>query len=323
MWSRASVLFSLLLVLGLARPVAGGTPTGPRVVVSIAPLYSLVAGIMSGAGEPVLIVRGYASPHEYQLRPSDAEHLSRAQLVVWVGEALETFLTKPLASLAGKARVLSVMQIPGLILLPARGGGAWESHAEHPHDQPADTAQVSHRRGPVAKGSLDPHVWLDPDNAARIVQAVTTELVVLDPGNAALYEANRARMLARLAKLDQDLRALLRPVRDVPYVVFHDAYQYFEHHFGLNGVGSILVSADRRPGARRLTQLEQRIRELGARCVFSEPQFESALVATVTEDTGAKMGRLDPLGATEPAGPNAYFRMMRANGRAMRECLSH
>jgi zinc transport system substrate-binding protein len=321
MWSRALV-FPLLGVLGLVRLVVADTPTAPRVVVSIAPLHSLVAGIMAGVGEPVLMVRGYASPHEYQLRPSDAEHLSRAELVVWVGEALESFLKKPLASLASGARVLSVLQIQGLTLLPARVGGAWQPHAEHAHHQAADTGQESHWRGLVAKGSLDPHVWLDPGNAARIVEAVTAELVTLDPGNAPIYEANRIRMLARLAMLDRELQALLRPVQKTPYVVFHDAYQYFEHHFGLNGVGSILVNPDRRPGARRLTELRQRIRELGARCLFSEPQFESALVATVTEDTGVRMGSLDPLGATEPAGPNAYFRMMRANGRAMWKCLS-
>ena len=294
------LLTRLLLVLALFTPAASAF-AAPQVVVTIKPLHALVAGVMAGVGTPALLIPGAGSPHSYSLRPSDARELSRADLVIRVSADFETFLNRPLATLAAKARVLSVDTLPGIKLLPAREGGVWETDAHHG----AATGADGH-----GHGELNLHLWLDPTNAAVIVTGVATLLAELDPDNTDRYRANASRLQQRLTGLDQELRRQLQPVAGRPYIVFHDAYPYFEARYGLSPVGAISVSPDRAPGARRLSEIRDRIQQVGARCVFSEPQFQPRLATLLTEGTGARTGVLDPLGANLPAGPDAYFLLM-------------
>jgi zinc transport system substrate-binding protein len=312
----------------------------PKVVASIQPIHSLVADVMRGVGQPSLLVRGYGSPHTYQMRPSEAAALQEADVVFWVGEELETFLEKPLETLAAGARVVELIELPGLTLLPTREGGMWEAHAhgddddhdddhDHAHDHghghdDADDHRHDHAHDDHddAHGHWDGHLWLDIGNARRIVAAVAQTLSEVDPARAPSYAANAEALDAELGALDSELEEAFAPVRGVPFVVFHDAYQYLEQRYGLNAVGSITVAPDRMPGARRVQEIRDRIAQLGARCVFREPQFESALVETVIEGTGAARGVLDPLGADQPAGAGAYAAMMRANAQAMIACLA-
>ena len=143
-----------------------------------------------------------------------------------------------------------------------------------------------------------------------------------DPANAGRYRANGKAALARLDSLDEELKAALAPVKDAPFVVFHDAYQYFEAHYGLTAVGSISVSEGRAPGAKRLREVREKIAETGARCVFAEPQFQPALVATVVEGTAARTGVLDPVGADLAEGPEAYAELLRGLAGALNKCLA-
>lgn len=290
----------------------------PRVVVSIAPLHSIVAGVMSGVGTPELMVRGYGSPHSYQLRPSDAVKLTDADIVFWIGEALESFLAKPIAALARRARIVGLIRTDGLILLPSRSGGVWETPADVSHAQ-------DHRKPGVhahGYGELDPHIWLDAGNAKLIVREIVRQLVSVDPANATSYEANGKTLQRRIDEMDGQFMRRLAPVRQVPYVVFHDAYQYLEQRYGLNVMGSVAAAPDRMPSARRLQALRREIRQRGARCVFREPQFTSALVETILEDTSARAGVLDPLGTQFTPGPQAYFEMMNTNVTQLVDCLS-
>jgi zinc transport system substrate-binding protein len=288
----------------------------PKVVASIKPLHSLVAGVMAGVGEPSLIVKGAASPHTYAMRPADAKALSEADVVFWAGEGLENFLEKPLSALAGKARVVTLMAEPGLRLLPTREGGLWEESGET-HDHGAE----AHDEHEHEHGAYDGHIWLDPQNAKFIADRAVAVLSESDPANAAGYAANGRKLGARLDTLDGELRGRLDPIRSRPYVVFHDAYHYFEDRYGLNAVGAITVSPDRRPSARRLSEIRAHIRKADAACVFAEPQFEPTLVRTVVEGTGAGTGVLDPEGANLPDGPDLYFNLMRANAEALAACL--
>lgn len=299
-------LLTVLLLLA-ALPAYGA----PRVVVSLLPLHSIVSGVMEGVGEPILLIRGYGSPHAYQMRPSEARALSDADLVIWVGEPLETFLERPLAVVAERARVIELLQVDGLVLHPARAGGAWETGG-HSHD---------HHHGSGHEARPDPHLWLDPRNAMRIAEAVARSLAEIDPPNAGRYEANAVRLVGDLEALDAEAATRLAAAGDQPFVVFHDAYQYLERRYGLRAVGAVTVSPDQRPGAQRLRVLRRRIRDTGARCAFAEPQFESNLVATVVEGTGARVARLDPLGRAGGPPREAYFRMMRANVESLADCL--
>ena len=355
---------------------ASAAADAPAAVASIQPIHSLLAGVMEGAGSPHLLVRGNASPHTWSLRPSQARMLQEADLVVWVGEDLESFLARPLRSLADDAYVLELSRAEGITLLPVREGGVWDGHAHHDehgegkdehahhdehdegkdehahhdehdegkdehahhdeHDEGKDEhahhdehdedkhedAHVHHEDGHEHHGgAFDAHVWLDPANAEVIASAMAQALSQVDPGRAALYRANAEKVRARLRALDAELQETLAPIADRGFIVFHDAWSYFDTRYGLRAVGSVTVSPDRPPGAARLAEIRERLRDARAECVFAEPQFEPGLVRTLVAGTGAAVGVLDPLGAAIEDGPDLYFTLMRANAAALRECL--
>ena len=355
------IVAGLGTVLLAAAPAitASAAADAPVAVASIKPIHSLLAGVMEGAGSPTLLVRGNASPHTWSLRPSEARTLQEADLVVWVGEDLESFLARPLRSLAGDAYVLELSRAEGITLLPVREGGVWDGHAHHDehgegededahhdehgegkHDDEHDEgkhddehhdehdeskhedAHVHHEDGHEhGRGEFDAHVWLDPANAEVIASAMAQALSQVDPGRAALYRANAEKVRARLRALDAELQETLAPIADRGFIVFHDAWSYFDTRYGLRAVGSVTVSPDQPPGAARLAEIRERLRDARAECVFAEPQFEPGLVRTLVAGTGAAVGVLDPLGAAIEDGPDLYFTLMRANAAALRDCF--
>lgn len=354
-----SSLRSTLLALPLlALPFTVQAAENPSVVVSIKPIHGIASAIMAGVGKPALLIDGASSPHAYSLRPSEARSLQEADLVIYVSHGLEGFLKKPLATLSGSAHQLELADIDGLTVRAMREGGAWEAHShdheghdhsdhedehhdehghdehghdEHGHDEHAHAEEHDHDHDHAHEGEeghhhdeegADPHIWLDPANGAAIATAIATELGEIDPAHAGTYQDNLKKFLASLDALGNDLETELAPVREKPFVVFHDAYQYLEAGFGLNAVGSITVSPEQKPGAKRLHEIEDKIRNSNAVCVFAEPQFRPAIVEAVVADTGAHIGTLDPLGANLPAGPDAYQNILRQNVGALVDCLS-
>lgn len=323
--NAAKAFFPLAASLLLSGLLVGTTATAadaPRVVVSIKPVHSLVAAVMQGVGTPDLIVDGAASPHTYALKPSNARSLEQAQVVFWVGPGMEAFLEKPLASLGSNATVVELDQAPGITKLKFREGGAFEPHddgdepaagEDHPHEH--DDHDHDH-------GEFDTHLWLDPHNAKAMVAEITTSLVAADPANALIYEANQKALNDRLDALDTEIASTLAPVKNKPFIVFHDAYQYFEHRYGVRVSGSITVSPETIPGAQRVSEIHSKVADLGATCVFAEPQFEPKLVNVVLEGTSAKSGVLDPEAATLPQGPDLYFDLMRGIASSLKACLS-
>ncbi|CAN7334548.1 zinc ABC transporter substrate-binding protein [Neorhizobium sp. LjRoot104] len=327
-----------IFVLSAAVFSVGAGPgfAAPDVVVSIKPVHSLVASIMKGVGEPKLIVDGAASPHTFSLKPSNAAAIEGADVIFWVGPGIEAFLEKPLDALAASATVVELEDAPGLQKLRFRESGAFEAHddgheggeaKDHDdhqhgdHDKPADD-HADHDDDHHDHGGFDTHLWLDPMNAKAMTAEIEKTLVSADPANAAAYQANGAALMKDLDALDIELKATIAPVKDKPFIVFHDAYQYFEHRYGVSVAGSITVSPETMPGAERVDQIRKKVKEVGATCVFAEPQFEPKLVAVVTEGTPARSGTLDPEAATLKSGPGLYFELMRGLARSMKECLS-
>lgn len=296
--------FLLSAVLWALAPAA---VAAPAVVASIKPVHSLVAGVMQGVGAPHLIVQGGASPHSTSLRPSAAAALESAAVVVWVGPELEVFLAPALETLAGEATLVALAEVPGLTRLPYRQEEEEKEEEEHHHDH--------------HHSAIDMHLWLDPDNAKAMVVAIAEALGAADPANAARYGANAAALAERLDSLAAGIEESLAPVKEVPFVVFHDAFQYFDRRFGLNTVGSITVNPERPPGAARLREIQHKIAALGARCVFAEPQFDSGLVQVAVEGSGAGTASLDPLGADIADGPELYFELLRRNAASLEACL--
>lgn len=306
-----------------------GAFAAPAVVASIGPVHALVAGVMEGVGAPRLLIRGAGSPHAYALKPSEARAVAEADRLFWIGPPIESFLPRVIESLAPGTAV-ALAERADLTLLPPRAAGAWQTpahddHQEHEqeHHGHQEHEQDDHGHHDHAHDdAYDGHVWLDPANAARMVATIADELRAFDPANGPRYQANAAALEARLEALDRALRAALEPVRDVPYVVFHDAYHYFEARYGTHAVGAIAVSPERPPSARRLSEIRARIVESDIRCVFAEPQFPTRVVAAVVEGTGARSAVLDPLGADMAPGTDAYFTLMHTLADSLVGCLS-
>lgn len=325
-----SILIPLMASVAIAAAASGAT-AAPDVVVSIKPIHSLVAAIMRGVGEPQLIVEGAASPHTYNLRPSNARKLEKADVVFWVGPGLEAFLEKPLEALATKATVVELEDAKGLEKLPFREGGPFEAHDHgdeghngHAEEEGAHDHGHDHAEGHEDHdhGAYDTHLWLDPTNAKAMAQTIETALIAADAGNAATYQANTKKLIDDLDALDTELAETVKPVKDKPFIVFHDAYQYFEHRYGVKTAGSITVSPETLPGADRVKQMQEKVRQLGATCVFAEPQFEPKLISVITEGTAAKSATLDPEAATLEPGPDLYFKLMRGIAGSLKDCLS-
>lgn len=257
------------------------------VVASIKPLHALAAAVMEGAGSPEVLVKGAGSAHIHSLKPSDAKLLSEAAVVFWIGPTFETFLVRPFGALGGKARVVALGDVPG-------------------------TKRIG----------TDGHIWLDPTNAKVIASAMAETLAGADPANAARYRTNARELAARIDTLDAELIAKLASIKDKPFFVFHDAYQYFGEHYGLDVRGHVTTNPERPAGARHLQHLKAEIAALPGTCVFAEPQFEPKLIATLTVGTRARSGVLDPEGSGLAPGPQLYFNLMHELADGLVGCLA-
>lgn len=307
-----------LLAFGLSLCAAPAL-AAPRVAADVAPIHSIVAAVMAGVGTPDLILPPGASPHGHALRPSEAQAVAQADLVVWVGPALTPWLEHPIESLGGGAAQLELMQAPGVTLLPVRESALFEPHH---HDDDEEDADHGHGHDDAAeRESPDAHIWLDPANAAAIAAAVAEELARVDPQNVATYRGNAERFGGEIQGLSAEIAATLAPVHGVGFFVFHDAYQYFERAFDLPATGSISLADGEAPTPGRVAEIRARLLDADAVCVFSEPQFEPKLIATLIEDTPVRTGVLDPIGTDFAPGPGLYPATLRGLADALAGCL--
>ena len=292
------------------------------VVTSIKPLHSLTSYIMEGVGEPELIIDGVASPHNFQIKPSHAKMLQNADLVIWIGEDLESFLPTALKSIPKDAVVFELLDQSGLKKLKFREKNIFEGHDDHGHDEHAkkeddhdDHGHDDHGHG---HGSFDPHIWLDPANAKVIVKKITNQLSKIDKDNASTYKANSKKVIKDLDGLIKEVKNEIN--KDASFVVFHDAYQYFEKRFGLSVIGALTVNPDVMPGAEQLSEIREVIEHEKAKCIFSEPQFNPNIINSIASDTGVKTGVLDPLGANIDKGKNMYFDLIKYMSNSLKGC---
>jgi zinc transport system substrate-binding protein len=279
-----------------------------KVAASIKPIHALVASVMQGVGTPSLIVDGNNSPHTYNMKPSDAAMLEKAQVIFWVGEELEAFLEKPLTTLGKNAKTVSVINAKGVSTLPVREDENFAAHAEEGDEHHHDSA--------------DAHIWLDTENAKSILQAVADTLSEVDPGNAQTFKANAQKAASDIDLLTAEINATLSPAKGRGFLVFHDAYQYFERRFDIPASGAIALNPENATGAATISKLKEQITEGKIKCVFSEPQFDSKLTSLLLEGSSAKAAVLDPLGANLEAGPSLYPTLMRELAAELSGCLA-
>ncbi|WP_110815132.1 zinc ABC transporter substrate-binding protein [Pseudoroseicyclus aestuarii] len=339
-----------LLASACAMPAAADVP---QVSADIGPVHGLVARVMQGLGEPALIVRQGATPHGYSLSPSEARALQESDLVFWVGPELEPWLGGVIETLAGDAEVIALLDAPGTETLPFCQGATFEAHDHGDHDHGEhdhgdhdhgdhDHGEHDHEHGDhdhahedadadahVEHGDeghhhshdgADPHAWLDPHNAQVWLGVIAEALAEADPENAATYEANAEEGRAEIETAAEEVRASLAPVQGLEFVVFHDAYQYFETSFGMTAAGAISVGDASDPSPARVAEIRETVEELGVSCVFSEPQFNQGLVETVLEGADGHSGTIDPLGSDIALGPDFYPAFLTAIGEAIVSC---
>ena len=319
-----------LLTLSLTATLMGGTAfaDAPRVAVDIAPVHSLVTRVMEGVGTPDLIIQAGASPHEYRLRPSEAAALQDANLVFWIGSGLTPWLTDTIETLAPNANVTELLEADGTIELEFREGALFEAHDDHDdekadHDDHSDDDHDDEEAGhdEHEHGDHDPHAWLSPQNAMTWMNVIAGQLSAADPDNAGAYFANAAAGRAEIKVLIGEVTATLDPVRDGRFIVFHDAYQYFETDFNFPASGAISISDASDPSPARIAEIQDRIAEQGIDCVLAEPQFNPGLIATVLEGSNAQTGILDPLGSDLKPGSALYPQLIRNLSTALAGCM--
>lgn len=324
----------MLMAGALALPLSA-VASVPKVAVDITPLHSLVAQVMSGVGEPELLVQSGASPHGYSLSPSEAEALEDADLVFWVGEPLEPWLENSLETLGRDARVIEMLEVPGTTTHAFREGATFEGHHHHDgedashhedgeghHDEHAHHHEEHdhHDHGHHHEG-LDPHAWLDPANARLWLEVIADELSGMDPENAELYARNAKQGQQQIAKISAGIEATVADLGDLRFIVFHDAYQYFEKRFGIEAAGAISIGDASDPGPARVREIRELVKTLNIRCVFTEPQYNPDMVNTVFGGTGVNTSAvMDPLGAHLEPGPKLYPQLLQGIAGSLDDC---
>lgn len=314
---------SLPLILALTATTAMAEV--PSVATDIAPVHGLAAKVMQGVGAPHLIVPPSASPHDFALRPSQARALQDADLVIWIGPDLTPWLDRTLDSLSD-ATTLELNAMPGTQLKGWRDLEAFgdahdeDGHDEHAHDDDHDE-EHAHDDHAHEHGANDPHTWLDPENAKTWADAIAAELARQDPENAAIYQQNATAAKAGIDAASAQAAERLAPHQETPFLVMHDAYQYFDSHFDLNAAAYIADSDGVMPGPGHVRDLQAMITDQGIACLFAEPQFETGLIETLAEGTDARVAVLDPLGTALEPGADFYPALLGAMAEAMAECF--
>jgi len=291
--------------------LAAGAQAEIRIAATVAPVHSLVTMVADGVTTPSMIIRPGVSPHNYALKPSEAQALNDADVVFWVGEGLEPWMAKAVTTLASDAAVIELGDIDGLLRLDWRKGGVW-TEDDHDHDDDGHDHGVG----------FDPHLWLDPDNAKVWLDAIADALASFDPPSAEIYRENAKAAKRLINTTAQDIEIILQPFHETPYLVFHDAYQYFERRFDLHPMGAISVGDADRPGPARLMEIRDEIQKSGAVCIFSEPQFGPGLIETVAKGSEIRRGMLDPIGMGLEPGAGLYPELLRGLAADIADCLA-
>ncbi|MFM4777496.1 zinc ABC transporter substrate-binding protein ZnuA [Aeromonas veronii] len=310
---RIIALFTALLAVSL--PVRA-----IEVLTTIKPLGFIAAAITDGVSEPKVLLPTGASPHDFSLRPSDIRSINSADLVVWVGPELEGFMAKPLAN---HPHALALTQVEGM---PLFNYAAQDSHDSHNHDDHDHAAHEhgDHDHDEGHKGhhheGVDPHIWLGPTQSKVIAKAIASELGKLDPANQARYDANLAAFDTKVDAKDKVIAGQMKAVNEKGYFVFHEAYGYWERHYGMSSKGHFTVSPERRPGAKTLVDIRKALEEKQASCIYAEPQFSPAVIESVARNTGAKVLLLDEVGEQVPLGPDGYPQFMQQLADAFAQC---
>ena len=326
---QKSIIFVLSILFSIFSAHAD-VSTDIKVVTTIKPLHSLISRIMETRGEPQLIIEGTNNPHTFVFKPSHAKMIEEADIVFWIGEDLEAFMEKPLNSLAKDTKKIAFMDSESIEKLKFREENIFDDHDDHDdehegheddddHGHKDDDHDDDHKDAHAhAHGEFDPHIWLDPENAKEMVKIIRDELIKIDPEGQRQYSVNTAGATLELDNLINSVEKELS--KDISYIVFHDAYQYFENRFGVIPAGALTLNPDVLPGAKQIADIQDVINDKGIKCIFSEPQYNPKIIETLGNDMNVSTGVIDPLGAFIDAGPTMYVELINGIANSIKEC---
>ena len=325
---QKSIIF-VLSILFSSFSAHADVSTDIKVVTTIKPLHSLISRIMETRGEPQLIIEGTNNPHTFVFKPSHAKMIEEADIVFWIGEDLEAFMEKPLNSLAKDTKKIGFMDSESIEKIEFREKNIFDDHDGHEdeheghedddHGHKDDDHDDDHKDAHAhAHGEFDPHIWLDPENAKEMVKIIRDELIKIDPEGQRQYSVNTAGATLELDNLINSVEKELS--KDISYIVFHDAYQYFENRFGVIPAGALTLNPDDLPGAKQIADIQDVINDKGIKCIFSEPQYNPKIIETLGNDMNVSTGVMDPLGAFIDAGPTMYVELINGIANSIKEC---
>ena len=319
------VALATLTTIGISRADV------PSIAVDIAPVHSLVAQVMGEIGNPALVVSPGASPHRYSLRPSEARALQDADIVFWVSAGLTPWLADTIVTLTPDATRVELLEVDGITELPKRESALFERHGR---DEDADKHHDGEEHDVDGEGDehasdseseheheLDPHAWLDPSNAIIWLDTIADTLSKSDPANSETYMANAASGKAELEDLKSEIHNILAPMHDRSFIVFHDAYHYFENAFDFPAAGAISLGDASKPSPGRIQQIHDLVAQANVTCVLTEPQFNPDLVNTVLDGTDAQTSTTDPLGSHLDIGATLYPQLLRDLAQTLADCV--
>lgn len=307
---KKSILFGTALLFSSFSAIAE-----IKVVTTIKPVHSLVSGVMDGVSNPTLIIEGSNSPHNFSLKPSHAKMLEEADIVFWIGEDLESFMEKPLNSLAKNAVQISFMDLKSIKKLKFREMNDHDDHDDHHghEDEDDDSSHDGHNHG-----EFDAHIWLDPVNAKVMISEIAHELSELDPSNKSNYEKNAEKMISSFDDLIDRVSTIVP--NNPSFIVFHDAYQYFENRFNIKSAGALTLNPEVLPGAKQIAEIQELIEHDNVKCIFSEPQYNPKIIEMLSADMKVSTSVLDPLGADINAGPKMYNNLILQIANSLKDC---
>ncbi len=299
----------------------------PEVVVDIAPVHSLVSMVMKGVGEPTLIIPANASPHDYTLRPSAAKALQNADIIFWMGSSLTPWLDRATTTLMKDAQMIALLETEDTIVLEVRDELTFDAdHEEHEdhdghedHDEHKD--HVSEHKDGHDHHGIDPHAWLSAKNASVWLSVIAAHLSEIDPKNKETYKTNAAVGQKNITDLATDISKTLSGVQGRSFIVYHDAFQYFENDFNFTAAGSISPSDAAPVSPARIAAIRSMIEKEGIDCILSEPQYSQGLIQSVSSGTEVNLGIIDAIGAGITIGPDLYNTLMRNMAKTFADCF--
>lgn len=276
---------------------ANNTPL--KVVASIKPVHSLVAGVMQGVGQPELLLSSNQSPHHYSLKPSERRKLARADLIFWIGPNMERFMPRLLHSLDNNTQLVSLVDTEGLTLLPAR--------LTSYHHENQNTA-------------IDAHIWMNTVNIEKMIDEITRQLVSIDPSNTRQYRNNNKILHKKIKILRKELSSKLKD-RHSPFLTYHNGYQYFEQEFNLNNIGFVSSGPELKPSVMHIQAMKNLIYKHSIQCIFYDAPIEPPIITSLLTGSSARAIELDPTGIHHPAGEDNLLKIMRTLGDKFQNCL--